>query len=231
MENIMIIGTKKSLKKIAMCLTYATLLLQTQAMEETLEANSFLEGKKYNLVGVALFSGADFVSNFVKCSTNSTTSHVGVILADQKNENQWYCFESTGSASEVINGIYPHVHLTDWDSVVKGYDGRVSYRLFVFPDTERPDSDQVTNFVEEYEGKSYTRNPLKLLGALFAMNHSSKSEVLKTVFCSELTAKMLMETKVLKEGTESNYLPKHFRSKHNIDLESGAYLTTEFKAK
>jgi len=108
MENIMFMKNRKGMKKIAISLTCITLALQTQAMDERI-----VENKKYNLVGVGLFSGSDLVSNTVKCLTNSSKSHVGVILSDLENENQWYCFESTGSKSEVLNGIYPHVRLTE----------------------------------------------------------------------------------------------------------------------
>ncbi len=190
-----------------------------------------LEGPKYNLRGVALFSGKDPFSYEIKALTRSKISHVGIILSDVRDENQWYCFESTGSASEVIiEGEYPHVRITDWNTVQSSYAGKVGYRLLVFKGKNRPHSNEVTRFVEEYDGKSYTKNPFRLLKAVFGINRRSKSESLKTVFCSELTAKMLMDLKILRKGIAGNYLPKAFSSKQqsSLRLRSGIWLTPTF---
>jgi len=92
---------------------------------------------------------------------------------------------------------------------------------------ERTDSNLVTQFVEEYNGKSYTKNPLTLLGALGNLNNPSKSDVLKTAFCSELSARMLMEFGILQEGTESNCLPADFTSK-KMDFKKKSRVTLNF---
>lgn len=188
------------------------------------------EEKKYNLVGIALFSGADLVSSAIKKLTGSKISHVGVILADAEDENTWYCFESTGTAGEVLQGKYPHARRGLWENVVTEYNGKVSYRLFVFEDQDRTDSNLVTGFVENYDLKSYTKNPFRLLKALLRANVESRSKILKTAFCSELTAKMLMDMGIIHKGIAGNYLPKDFTSKENISLVSGITLTPEFKA-
>lgn len=186
---------------------------------------------QYNLVGVALFGGQEIVSSSIKVLTGSKYSHVGVILADAKDENQWYCFESTGSASEVLHGHYPHVRLTDWQEVAKEYSGKVSYRLLIYDNEERVDSEKVTLFVKRNDGKSFTRNPAKLVKALLRDNKESKSEVLKTAFCSELTAKMFMDLGLLEQGAAGNYIPKDFSSNGKIKLASGVTLSPEFKVK
>jgi len=188
------------------------------------------EEKKYNLVGVALFSGTDPFSYGIKVVTGSKVSHVGVILADADDENTWYCFESTGSASEVLQGKYPHVRTTLWDKVVTEYDGKISYRLLVFEDQDRTEAKRVTKFVEDYDHKSYTKNPFRLLMALFRANTESRSKILKTAFCSELTAKMLMDMGILDRGIAGNYIPKDFTSSKNVPLTRGITLTPEFKA-
>lgn len=188
-----------------------------------------VKDQKYNLIGVALFSGKDPVSTAIKRLTHSNVSHVGIILSDAKDENKWYCFESTGSASEVLKGQYPHVRVTSWNSVVNDYDGKISYRLAVFEDKDRTDSNSVTKFVDGNDRKSYTKNPLKLIKALFRKNKDSQSKISNTFFCSELTAKMLMDLNILKEDIPSNYLPKDFSSKSRIPLTSGIWLTPEFR--
>jgi len=186
------------------------------------------EEKEYNLVGIALFSGKDVVSRTIKMITHSKYSHVGVILADAKDENKWYSFESTGSASEVLHGQYPHVRISEWNKITQNYDGKISYRLFTFEDKERPSPKAVAQFVKEYNNKSYTKNPLKLINALLRRNKTSSTKCLNTTFCSQLTAKMFMDMDLLKKGVPSNYLPKDFSSKSDLILSSGITLTSEF---
>lgn len=223
----MITKTIKGYRKIS----YICLTLFGSLVPITTGASEFLkDDKKYNIVGIALFSGSDSVSKSIKYLTNSAVSHVGVILSEQNNENKWFCFESTGSASEVLKGEYPHVRLTPWEKVVREYEGTVDYRLFVFQYEGRTSSEWVTNFVEDYNGKSYTKNPLKLLKALFGRNKYSKSPVLKTAFCSELIAQMLMDCRISCSGIAGNYLPRDFSSNTQLPLEVGIELTTEFPA-
>lgn len=183
--------------------------------------------QKYNLVGIALFSGKDFISRFIKKVTHSKISHVGIILADAKDENKWYCFESTGSVREVLQGHYPHVRVTPWKETVEKYHGKVSYRLAVFEDRERTDSRVVTDFVKEYDGKSYTKNPLKLLRALFRKNTESESQSPSTVFCSELAAKMLMNLEIINKRIASNTHPGDLLT---IISKYGVMLTENFPA-
>ncbi len=85
--------------------------------------------QQYQLRGIALFSGTDPVSEIIKGVTHSTISHVGIILSDVNNKDQWYCFESTGSAHEVLRGSYPHVRITPW-SIVTGTASREEYKQY-----------------------------------------------------------------------------------------------------
>lgn len=254
----MFIQKKQNLKKFTyICLSFTSILLSTEnrAMEnpsrdhvdESITSKYFPTSplksevrddtkghgvtQRNNLIGVALFSGKDPFSYGIKGLTNSKTSHVGVVLADAQDENLWYCFESTGSAGEVLSGHLPDVRITPWDFIVKEYDGDINYRLFMFKGKDRPDSKRVGDFVEEYNHKPYTRNPFRLFKAWLRKNSESKSKSLKTVFCSELTAKMLIDLDVLNKGIPGNYLPKDFSSKSRITLKSGITLTPEFTVK
>lgn len=221
------------------CLTLASLLLSTMigqrsapSSENKVSDDAADASIKYNIIGVALFSGTDPFSKVIKGMTHSKTSHVGVILANSENENEWYCFESTGSVDEVLNGQAPHVRITPWNKVVDTYAGKVSYRLAVFEDKERTDSDCVTGFVHEYDQKSYTKNPIRLLKALLKKNKEPKAGSLDTVFCSELAAKMFMDLEILEKGMAAgNYIPKDFSSQGVITLKSGISLTPSFIAK
>jgi hypothetical protein len=229
----MINTKKKDMKRFTyVCLSFASILLSTelQALSSSSEDYENDDRIRYNLVGVALFSGTDLVSKTIKKVTHSKISHVGVILADARDENKWYCFESTGTPDEVLHGYYPHVRVTPWEDTVEEYDGKVSYRLAVFEDRDRTDSRAVTQFVEEYDGKSYTKNPLKLFRALFRKNKESTSEPLNTVFCSELAAKMLMNLEIIDRDIASNKLPKDFSSGGNIIPKLGITFTEAFPA-
>jgi len=221
--------TKKISKVRKISYVYLTLLSALTPLTAS-ASEALREDKKYNLVGVALFSGSDPVSKSIKFMTKSTVSHVGLILSEQCNENQWYCFESTGSAIEVLNGQFPHVRITPWAKVVREYEGTVNYRLLVFQNQGRPNPEWVTGFVKDYNGKSYTKNPFNLLKALFGLNSHSKLPVLKTTFCSELTAQMLMDCRISPLGIVGNYLPRDFSSERQLRLEPGIELTPEFPA-
>ena len=93
--------------------------IKNDEVAEDLEGH--VEEQKYNLTGIALFSGKDVPSSVIKRLTMSHVSHVGIILSDADDENEWYCFESTGSESEVIKGQYPHVRITPWDTLASDY--------------------------------------------------------------------------------------------------------------
>lgn len=195
------------------------------------EPEGRVNGQKYNLAGIALFAGRDPISHGIETITGSKFSHVGAILSDANDDNKWFCFESTGTKGEVLRGKYPHVRITPWNTVVKNYNGKVSYRLFLYQNMKKIDSAEVTKFAEKYNGKSYTKNPFKLLKAVLKENKKSKSEILKTAFCSELVAKMLMEVGIIEEGVASNYIPKDFTYNRDFFLNSAVPLTPEFKAK
>ena len=187
--------------------------------------------RKFNIIGVALFSGKDLVSKTIKTLTQSRISHVGMIVADADDENSWYCFESTGHKHEVLKGKYPHVRMTPWDSVVRDYEGKISYRLTVF-DEERVSSLKVTKFIEDYNGKSYTKNLYKLLKALWRKNKYSHLKVLRTVFCSQLDARMLMELGIIFRDVAANFLPKDFEEGSKfLRLKPGVTFSPAFHVK
>ena len=76
---------------------------------------------KYNLIGVALFSGDSFTSHAIKTATHSNVSHIGIILSDINDKDKLYCFESIKSGVRII----------PWDSEVSDYHGKISYRLLL----------------------------------------------------------------------------------------------------
>ena len=200
--------------------------------EETiplLSGNFDEEAPLYTLRGIGLFSGTDPFSSLIRTATKSNYSHVGVILykvgVDPNDESQWVCFESTGSASEIVHKHeFPHVRVTPWEKVVADYSGGIAFRTFEFERGHEPSPQLVTDFVERFNGKPYQKNPFELVLAVPAVN--SKPD-LNSVFCSELTAELLLEHGYLKGYYANNYTPKHFSSEYTKLNLIGAKLSRE----
>lgn len=183
----------------------------------------------YTLRGIGLFSGTDPFSSLIRTATKSNYSHVGVILskvgADPNDESQWLCFESTGSAGEILyKHKLPHVRVTPWEQVIANYSGGIAFRTFEFEKGHEPSPQLVTDFVDRFNGKPYQRNPIELLLAVPAIN--SKPD-LNSVFCSELAAELLLEQGYLKGYNANNYVPKHFSSEYGKLNLVGAKLSRE----
>lgn len=183
----------------------------------------------YTLRGIGLFSGTDVFSKAIRTATKSNYSHVGVILtrvdADPNDESQWLCFESTGSASEILKKHKaPHVRVTPWEDVVANYSGGVAFRTFEFAKGYEPSPRLVTDFVKRFDGRPYQKNLIKLALAVPAMNSKPS---LKSVFCSELAAELLLEHGYLKGYFSNNYVPRHFSSEYKRLNLKGATLSRE----
>ena len=194
-----------------------------------LSANFDEEAPLYTLRGIGLFSGTDPFSSLIRTATKSNYSHVGVILSkvgvDPNDESQWICFESTGSASEILHKHeLPHVRVTPWEQVIADYSGGIAFRTFEFEKDHEPSPQAITDFVKRFNGKPYQTNPFELVLAVPAIN--SKPD-LQSVFCSELAAEMLLEHGYLKGYYANNYTPKHFSSEYPKLNLIGAKLSRE----
>ncbi|NCQ67490.1 MAG: hypothetical protein GW748_07070 [Alphaproteobacteria bacterium] len=187
-----------------------------------------IEEMDFQMHGVALFSGTDPFSVGIKIATESPYSHVGILLheasADVSDLTSWYCFESTGSAGEVLSGTLPHTRVTPWAHVSTQYPGGVTSRLL--RSKEEPDVTTVTQFIRENNGKAYENNIGELLNALTDGNEKPNTE---TVFCSELTAELMQQLGIIDSRISSNnYLPSEFSvEKENLPFLSGYYLGDE----
>lgn len=182
----------------------------------------------YRLRGIALFSGTDPFSEGIKIVTKSNYSHVGVVLAesgqDIDDRQFWHCFESVGTAEEVLKDhVLPHVRITPWEDVVQSYKNGMWLRTFKFNAEKEPTPQWVTEFVAKFNGKPYEKNFGELLGAINAKN--KKTEI-DSVFCSELVAEMLIEAKLMEAGISSNFTPHQFSTEYKLPL-VGATLSPE----
>ena len=154
------------------------------AMEQEMIA-----GKKFDLWGVALFSGSDLVSSIIKKVTHSKTSHIGILLKDELGEI--YCMEATGSASQILKQhMAPRVQIDVFETVLNNYGGGVSTRQFIFEEGKRPDVQKVTDLVNKYLDAPYEKSFSSLLKS---PSRSNKKEDTSSLFCSELAALFLKE--------------------------------------
>jgi hypothetical protein len=183
-----------------------------------------IDGKKFTIDSVALFSGTDIFSDGIRLATGSPWSHVGLVLADQMGG--LYCFESTGSPDEIVHeGMFPQVQIDSWDHVVKRYSGVVATRKFIVErDTwNKEKSEDLTGFVKRELGVPYEKNMGSLLKAITGTNNDTSAST-NSLFCSELTALTLMRVGHLPQPTErggrfaDNYLPSHFGQSRSLPL-------------
>lgn len=192
-----------------------------------------IESLELKIHGIALFSGADPLSAAIKVATKSPFSHVGIMLHDANKSiadlTSWYCFESTGSAGEVLSGDFPHVRLTPWIDVIENYPGGVSSRLFNTSD-HQPDSLIVTQFVRENNEKSYE---LSLSELLKSLQDKNKKPDMETVFCSELAADLMQKVGIINsEIPSNNYVPSEFSvDKEDLPFINGYSLGQEIVEK
>ena len=187
-----------------------------------------IDGMDFQMHGVALFSGTDPFSVGIKIATESRYSHVGILLhdasADVSDLSSWYCFESTGSAGEVLSGVLPHTRVTPWAHVSTQYPGGVASRLL---STEtKLDEKAVTKFIRKNNRKAYENDIGELLNALKDGNDKPNTE---TVFCSELTAELMQRLGIIDSKIPSNnYLPSEFSvDKENLPFLGGYSLGDE----
>ncbi len=177
----------------------------------------------YQVCGLALFEGTDIFSKTIKIVTNSIYSHSGTIFYDVKagspdDQNTWYCFESTGSADEILGeGKLPHVRMTKWTDLVKAYGGGVWYRRIHFSSNFTPDPSISDKFIREFNGRYYEKSFFELLNALRDGNSESS---LDNVFCSEMTAEHLMRVGLLPKSPSNNFVPADFTTQKGFFLQN-----------
>lgn len=171
--------------------------------------------------GVLLFVGGDPVSKLIRTITSSRYSHVGLWLIDE--EGVQYCFESTGSFSDVLlRQQTPCVQLSQLRPVLEAYPGLVRSRRFV----NQPKVN-VAEFVNCKIGVGYETHLSSLVRALTRSNTSDGSD---SYFCSELVAAALHAAQCLSTNSRNadNYLPRDFASaSQDLLLCSGVTLKRE----
>lgn len=186
-----------------------------------------IDGRQLTVQGIAVFSANDLVGAAIRTLTASSWSHVGLILEDEL-DNSLFCFESTGAASQILQGIAPQVQISSWQDVVADYDGRVAKRQFNFGE-KKPKWQDVVKYVQGNLGKPYETN---LESLIMAIRGDNKENDVSSVFCSEMVADCLITLGYLdSEKLSSNYVPGDFSSKRILSLINGASLGKEIMVK
>lgn len=178
-------------------------------------------GAELYVYGVLLFVGKDPVSRLIRSITSSRYSHVGLWLIDSKGSN--YCFESTGSFSDVLlHQQPPRVQLKPLQNVLEQYSGLVRSRRFF-----NHSKVNVAEFVRSKVGLGYETHLSSLVKALTRSNSSDGSD---SYFCSELVAAALHAAQCLDQSSRhaDNYLPRDFaRSSQDLALCTGVNVGRE----
>jgi len=194
------------------------------------QEEELIKDRPLTLWGVGLFSSADLVGAVIRTLTASNWSHCGLILMDEKDQTR-FCFESTGAASQIFQGIVPQVQISLWDDTAKNYNGSVAERQFIFKD-QQPESADIVQYVRKYLGTTYQRDLSVLIESIRSEN-TDKDTTLDGLFCSEMVAHMLMKLGYLDKNFKGvdNYVPRNFSSVDYLPWWNGASLTKEKNVK
>ncbi len=130
----------------------------------------------------------------------------GKIIADLK----LFCVEAVGTVGEVLDGIYPHVHIQPLETVIEDYDGAV----FLRPLTIAPlPIDYCKDVVTKYLGRKY-ESPFTISEMVSAIRGGNKTKQTDRLFCSELTALFYQDLKLIDASVNvSNVVPEQLCSK------------------
>ena len=156
-----------------------------------------IKGHVLKIYGIVFTDISSPITSTICYATNSKWSHVGLLLRDE-NLNK-YLFESNGSATDVLRGIYPCVQISKINQT------KIHYRLFNGMSPPYPD---LNEFVKNHLGVPYKDEKLDLIRSV---NRSNTSFNPNSFFCSELVAFTLNAFGILSKSVlPNNYYPGDF---------------------
>jgi hypothetical protein len=124
---------------------------------------------------------------------------------DDGQTQQVFCLEASGTASQVLHGIFPHVRLVQLNKLVKEYDGNIYVRQLY-------NSASATNtraFIESHLGRPY-EGPMTFAELFWATAGLNDTENTERVFCSELVALFCKNYLGIQIANASNIIPESF---------------------
>jgi len=181
---------------------------------------------QYQPFDVVLFSGKGLVSRVIQLGTGSEWSHVALVVPDSTQEDGVALLEST-TLSDVpcLDAGVPMkgVMRVPIEERVSTYDGKIAVRSIEGPVSP---AQVLQCAIEEktYMGRPYEENQLELASsALDATGLLTNQEDMSSVFCSELTATVLIACNILSKDRATNeYTPADFSLEDgNVQLRDG----------
>lgn len=130
------------------------------------------------------------------------------------NEEGIYPFivEADGSVKEVLNGIYPHVHIRAFPARVEEYAGNIYMRNIKEGIVAELNQTTQRNFLNTVLFKAY-EVPTSIIEMIKAINKKNEQEQLENVYCSELVAYFYKHVKVFDQTfNSSNMIPEYLSS-------------------
>jgi hypothetical protein len=125
-----------------------------------------------------------------------------------------FCFESSGTAGDVLRGLGPRVQISPLAKAVDEYDGNVCVRSLYEPIL----LESLHNKIVETIGVSYEKHITQLLKST---SDGNKVEDESSWFCSELVAALYKTAGVVKDVCANNVIPKDFSTHSKEDLLKG----------
>ena len=118
-----------------------------------------------------------------------------------------FSLESDGSASEVLKGIMPHVHIHDLGNGLREYDGNV----YIRPINIEITANYTKTFLASHLGRPY-ESVTKLTELINSVRGGNTKEGQDKVFCSELAGYFYKGVGAIPQINASNIIPELFSS-------------------
>lgn len=200
-----------------------------QAINETDNPNGITHSE------IVVLDYANAMLETVK-SINFNTKDEGILRVSQKSQQQAiehiqsncadilamprnctltpFCFGATGSASEVLKGIWPHVHITCLDAQLREYNGNIYIRNLL--EKHYIPQEITRNYIADNLFKTYeTFTTFPSLLKAVKSNNKEHPENSDRLFCSELVADFYKHAGIFPSSVVAcNVIPE--------DLSSGA---------
>lgn len=146
---------------------------------------------------------------------NIRSAFAELIDAEDYDSLHPFCLEATGTVSQVLQFILPHVQLTPLKISVEDYAGNVSFR----PLTIGIDQEYSHDFIVRHIGRSYEFQFTELMKSAYGLNETSNAT---QVFCSEIVGEFYQGCGILpSDYVTCNIIPAYFSSQSSNDIIKG----------
>lgn len=173
--------------------------------------------KKYHIAQLeALTTAYPYLKIYLRAAAHNKLESPKILELLKSEKNDVFCFESTGSPSEVLRGIAPRVRLTPLSTIVANYHGDLCVR----PLNEGITLRDLQPVLAKELGVSYEKKVSQLVGSTKNRNRKEDST---SWFCSELVAHIYKMFHRINDPLilANNVTPNQFQSWFEGDLLRG----------